>query len=383
MRASKNEKRIQRTATLFCVVLFVVFSYTFLAVYQAPLLEIFYDRVANGKLQYNAHIVAGIITALLTLLTLWLNRMAGFKREWTAVAYLPSCIILAFITDIDRTLYTGGFSYLAWSIIFAVAILFYLFMAFILHRVLFAQIKNLDMEGSRIMWRNMLLLTLLFFLTGTLSSAEEDIKNEAMAYKYYKRGNIDKALKVGRNAASASRELTSSRAYYLALKGELGERLFAYPQYYGSEALLPSFTQTTPLSPDTVYSQFDIERRATDTTLEFLTRAASADSVSRNVADYYLSALLLEKRLDEFMGTLPRYYNVEEADALPKNYKEAILLYNDIAADSTIVVTDEELVKRYTEMRAVESEYPDILVRSNIVHSRYGKSYWYYYNYGH
>ena len=383
MRASKNEKRIQRTATLFCVVLFVVFSYTFLAVYQAPLLEIFYDRVANGKLQYNAHIVAGIITALLTLLTLWLNRMAGFKREWTAVAYLPSCIILAFITDIDRTLYTGGFSYLAWSIIFAVAILFYLFMAFILHRVLFAQIKNLDMEGSRIMWRNMLLLTLLFFLTGTLSSAEEDIKNEAMAYKYYKRGNIDKALKVGRNAASASRELTSSRAYYLALNGELGERLFAYPQYYGSEALLPSFTQTTPLSPDTVYSQFDIERRATDTTIEFLARAASADSVSRNVADYYLSALLLEKRLDEFMGTLPRYYNVEEADALPKNYKEAILLYNDIAADSTIVVTDEELVKRYTEMRAVESEYPDILVRSNIVHSRYGKSYWYYYNYGH
>lgn len=383
MRASKNEKRIQRTATLFCVVLFVVFSYTFLAVYQAPLLEIFYDRVANGKLQYNAHIVAGIITALLTLLALWLNRMAGFKREWTAVAYLPSCIILAFITDIDRTLYTGGFSYLAWSIIFAVAILFYLFMAFILHRVLFAQIKNLDMEGSRIMWRNMLLLTLLFFLTGTLSSAEEDIKNEAMAYKYYKRGNIDKALKVGRNAASASRELTSSRAYYLALKGELGERLFAYPQYYGSEALLPSFTQTTPLSPDTVYSQFDIERRATDTTIEFLARAASADSVSRNVADYYMSALLLEKRLDEFMVTLPRYYNVEEPNALPKNYKEAILLYNDIATDSTIVVTDEELVKRYTEMRAVESEYPDILVRSNIVHSRYGKSYWYYYNYGH
>ena len=383
MRASKNEKRIQRTATLFCVVLFVVFSYTFLAVYQAPLLEIFYDRVANGKLQYNAHIVAGIITALLTLLALWLNRMAGFKREWTAVAYLPSCIILAFITDIDRTLYTGGFSYLAWGIIFAVAILFYLFMAFILHRVLFAQIKNLDMEGSRIMWRNMLLLTLLFFLTGTLSSAEEDIKNEAMAYKYYKRGNIDKALKVGRNAASASRELTSSRAYYLALNGELGERLFAYPQYYGSEALLPSFTQTTPLSPDTVYSQFDIERRATDTTLEFLTRAASADSVSRNVADYYLSALLLEKRLDEFMVTLPRYYNVEKPNALPKNYKEAILLYNDIAADSTIVVTDEELVKRYTEMRAIESEYPDILVRSNIVHSRYGKSYWYYYNYGH
>ena len=383
MRASKNEKRIQRIAALLCAVLFVVFSYTFLAVYQAPLLEIFYDKVANGKLQYNAYIVAGIISALLTLLALWLNSMAGFKREWTAVSYLPSCIILAFITDIDRTLYTGGFSYLAWSIIFAVAILFYLFMAFILHRVLFAQIKNLDMEGSRIMWRNMLLLTLLFFLTGTLSSAEEDIKNEAMAYKYYKRGNIDKALKVGRNAASASRELTSSRAYYLALKGELGERLFAYPQYYGSEALLPSFTQTTPLSPDTVYSQFDIERRATDTTLEFLTRAASADSVSRNVADYYLSALLLEKRLDEFMVTLPRYYNVEEPNALPKNYKEAILLYNDIAADSTIVVTDEELVKRYTEMRAVESEYPDILVRSNIVHSRYGKSYWYYYNYGH
>lgn len=383
MRVSKSEKRIQRAAALLCAVVFVVFSFTFLSVYQGSLLEMFYDNVANGRLQYNSYIVAGIITALLTLLASWLNRLAHFKREWTAFSYLPSAIILAFITDIDRTIYTGGASYIGWIIIFVAAILFYAFFAFILHRVLFAQIKNPEMEGCRIMWRNLSLMTLLFLLVGMLSSADEDIKNEAMAYKYYKRGNIDKALKVGRNAAKASHELTSSRAYYLALKGELGENLFAYPQYYGSEGLLPSLNQTTPLLPDTVYSQFGIERWATENSIEYLTRAVSADSVPQTVADYYLSALLLDKRLDEFVSSLPRYYNVEDANDLPKNYKEAILLYNDFAADSTFVVTDEELLKKYTEMRALEAEYDDILVRSNMVHSRYGKSYWYYYNYGH
>lgn len=136
--------------TLICAAMFVVFSFTFLAVYQGPLLEIFYDKVANGKLQYNPYVVAGAITLILTSFALWLNSLVHFKREWTAMAYFPSCVILSFITDIDRAIYTGEYAYLKWSLIFAISILLYLLVIFVFNRLLFAKIKNPNMEGCRI-----------------------------------------------------------------------------------------------------------------------------------------------------------------------------------------------------------------------------------------
>ena len=105
---NKEEKRLQRVVALFCATLFALFSFFFVAIYQSPLLEALYDHVATGKLDYNGYLVAAVISPLLTLLALWLNRIAKFQREWTAMAYLPSSLLLAFMTDIDRSVYTGG-----------------------------------------------------------------------------------------------------------------------------------------------------------------------------------------------------------------------------------------------------------------------------------
>ena len=380
MRESKNEKRIQRAVTFVCVTMFVVFSFVFLAVYQGPLLEIFYDKVANGKLQYNPFVVAGVITLILTSFALWLNTLVHFKREWTAITYFPSCIILSFITDIDRAIYTGEYSCLKWVLVFIISILLCLLFIFIFNRLLFAKIKNPNMEGYRIVWRNLLILSLMFVLTGTLSSDNEDIKNEARAYCYYKRGDIDKALNVARRTVSASHELTSSRAYYLALADKLGESLFNYPQNFASQGLLPKADQTTPLANDSIYSLFPVERVATESVADYLRRAVETDSVNKSVADYYLSSLLLDRHLDECVANLPEYYNIAD-DTLPRHYKEAVALYSDVACDSTIAV-DEAVMEKYIDFRKIEQKYPDILSRSNRVRYKYGNTYWYYYHYG-
>ena len=109
---NKEEIRLQRVVVALSATLFAVFSFLFVAKFQTPLLELLYKKVATGKLEYNAYVAGASISIFLTLFALWMNRYTGFKREWTALSYLPSSILLAFITDIDRSIYIGEYNYL-------------------------------------------------------------------------------------------------------------------------------------------------------------------------------------------------------------------------------------------------------------------------------
>lgn len=115
---------MQNFITGFCAVCFAIFSFTFVAIYKSPLIEMVYNSIATGKLQYNGYVLSGVVTAILVGLALWLNRFAKYQREWTAMAFLPSALILAFLTDIQRTLFAAtahiavGCGYSRWGCFF-------------------------------------------------------------------------------------------------------------------------------------------------------------------------------------------------------------------------------------------------------------------------
>jgi hypothetical protein len=186
------------------------------------LLEVVYDMTATGKLQYDANITAAVITAVLLLATLWINKFAKFNREWEALSYLPASIALAFMTDIDRSIYVDGESSARWIWIGATIIFIYIFSSWVLRRVLFMRIKDITRATNRIMWRNFLLFTIIFSITGFLTNNDEDFKHECILYHYIKKGDFDKAKKVAARSLTASPELTAGRAYTLANKGEMG-----------------------------------------------------------------------------------------------------------------------------------------------------------------
>ena len=379
---NKEEKRLQRVVALFCATLFALFSFLFVAVYQSPLLEVLYDYVATGKLDYNGYLVAAVISPLLTLLALWLNRIAKFQREWTAMAYLPSVLLLAFITDIDRSLYVGGWSSTSWIVIFSVAMFVYAALAFVLQRVLFEKIKNLAMSTNRMIWRNLILFVIMFCLAGTLSNGEENFKREALAASRYKGGDAEGALAVGYKSLDASRELTAMRAYILAKENSLGERLFEYPQLYGAEGLLPFAQQTSPLSPDSVATLLGDTIKENENTLGYLRRLAYADTLALAARDYYLSALLLEKEVIEFEAELTRMCGSYRADSLPKHYREALLLLKEFSSEYQLNLEDSVLNSKFRSMREVESKYDDALMRNNYVRKAFGRTYWWYFLYG-
>ncbi|MBR5592649.1 MAG: hypothetical protein IKW46_01120 [Bacteroidaceae bacterium] len=381
---NNGEKRLQRVVATVCATLFAVFTFLFVGVYQAPLLEAFYNEVATGKLDYNPWLVGGVVSLVLTLLALWLNSFAKLRREWTALAYLPSALLLAFITDVDRCLYTGaGFSY-SWIFIFALGLAFYGFIAFVLRRILFEKIKDVTMVTNRVLWRNMMLLVLMMCLVGTLSNGDGDFKRETLTMSRFNNGDFDGALRVGKNSLEASRELTAMRAYILASENALGEHFFEYPQYYAAEGLLPPQQRTSSLVPDSVYSLLGAAPSMDEVATDYFARIVSTDSVTNVAQDYYFMSLLLEKRLIEFKENVLALYGAANADSLPKHYREALMLYTDIAdpaEEQTFVINDASMRERFGAMRAEEAKHSDAFVRGNYVRLQFGDTYWWYYLY--
>ncbi len=427
MRELHTDKSLQNKLNWFCAIVFAIFSFTFIGVYQASLLEALYDVVATGKLQYNGYVVAITATALLVFVALWLNKFAKFRFEWTAMAYLPSSLLLAFITDVDSSIYTGDGSIVMWCIILFAGIIVYAVLAYLLYVMHAYNRRHKPMINANIVWRNFLLFTILFCITGLLSNSDENFKNETKAYSFYRNGDIDKALSVANLSLNASHELTASRAFYLAQNNELPEKLFTYPQYYGAEGILPPQKQMTPLHPDSVYNALGVERLQNEAALDYLRRALQSDSLpSTMLVDYYLCALLLDKKITEFVEEMPRYYNLGSDISLPRHYKEALLYYAmavdkiDLSFDADSMrseymnmglmeqIGDDELpqhykdalrdyvysvdgiekladvdfpVKDFAEMLRLEKQYPDLHIRTNYIRQKYGNTYWWYFAY--
>ena len=382
---NSEEKRLQRVVAPVCAILFAVFSFVFVAEFQAPSVEAFYNTISTGKLSFSAYMVGFIVSAVLTLLALWLNTLAKFTREWTALAYLPSALILAFITDMDRSIYTDDGSMFSWISIFILGVLVYSVAAFLCKRILFEKIKNVSVSMNKVLWRNMVLIVLMFCLVGTLSNGEENFKRETRAMSYFNKGDVDDALEVGKKSLVASRELTAMRAYMLVVNGKLGEQLFEYPQYYGSEGLFPPMQRTSPLVPDSVYALIGAKPEPEESVAHFIERTILSDTVSNNVTrEYYFASLLLDKKLREFKDALFGRYG-KTIDKLPKHYREALMLY-EYVADSTDVVSfsvnDDAMRKRMEDFRAEEAKHADPVVRGNYIRRYYGDTYWWYFLYG-
>lgn len=381
--ADKRNRHSQGVVAQICATLFAIFSFFFVVSYQSPLLEAFYDHVSTGKLDYSSFVMGLFITALLLSLALWLNRYARFRREWTAMAYLPSTLLLAFLTDIDRSIYVGGLSCWGWIGILLSGFAVCFGVAILLRKL--PGLMNATIYGKspfRIIWRNLLIFTILFILAGTLSNGEENFKREALAVSYYKEGDHESALEVGYNSLDASRELTAIRSFILAENGLLGEKLFEYPQLYGSEGLLPALEQTSPLVPDTVFSFIGAKPNVGESVSEFLGKVAHTDTVTKAVNDLYLSSLLLDRHLHLFKNEVERVYGGIQADSLPKHYREALVLYAATNGNPLPLSESDTLHVEFSRLREIETQHTDILVRSNSVRRDFGRTYWWYFLYG-
>ena len=75
----------------------------------------------------------------------------------------------------------------------------------------------------------------------------------------------------------------------------------------------------------------------------------------RPFTDYYLMALLLDKKIDTFVAILPTLYDVH--GPLPTHYREALLLYTHLRTNPSIIFHSNIMDADFQDFQTLENKY--------------------------
>ena len=241
----------------------------------------------------------------------------------------------------------------------------------------------LNQEGSvlGLINSNLAILMLLCLMTVCIGNSNVNFHHELAVEQAIRDKDYAGARMVGVESLETTRTLTALRAHALSLEGTMGEHLFEYPQYYGADGLLfdPHSQETLRLNADSLYVYLGAKPRATEKTTDYLARICRDDEGKHTALDYYLSALLLDKKLDKFASAVETY--CFEQDTLPRYYREAVVLYKHSHPGYSRAVNDTLMVQRLNEFLSRQKEFTSPTEEKNRMRREYGDTYWWYYRY--
>lgn len=372
-------KKTGRIISWVCGFLFVAFSAFYLYFMQADLLATAQHVMSVGNTVYSPLWGMVVLVAVLLLLQgLW-HKVLSFPLRFYALGYFPSCLALGLVTSAVP----GGDGSVEW-----VANWWGISACIVLYVVLVWIVKHFpDMKGGHsyvfsYLWPNFFLLFLLFIMTGSIADTNDVRHYRLQVERLIAENQERKALDVGRNSLHADRGLTAMRAFVLSRTGAIGERLFEYPQYYGSGGLMPELSDTIYVHgwTDSLYVHLGGKPgKGLSGPVEFLEVLSRLPSATPAANDYLLCALLLDKRLDDFAATLPRFYSLD--GNLPLHYKEALILYNRLRTSPSLTYKDASVEANMDDFVRYEAQYSDSVERANQCRRMYGHTYWWYYYY--
>ena len=363
-----REKGNFRLSHLVCALIFCATTFLYLYFYQADVLTVIQHMLSGGYTHYDRTIGAILVTFILYLIHLVVYGIARLNKRMHALTYFPSILLLTILTDgpqsPDSHLPLGGWTWIAPLLLVAFVMVVYLSKKIQPYEV------AINSKGifSQLMWINVLTMVLMFLFVGLFSNHDIVFHHKAKIEVYLQRDDLDKALSVGENSLKADSTLTMLRAYALARKGALAERLFEYPLVGGRQALLPGDRNIRPLMLSS----------------KRILRFSKKKKVSK---DYKLVGLLLEKKLKEFAEKHAQYsMSVDTLSgtqvpdtigaAIPKHYGEALTIYyydRQRPAD----FQDSVMMADYTDFLALKKKYGNQYPSK--VRDKYGKTYWWYY----
>ena len=397
---SNNRFRRQKTAGIIqysCGILFVLFTFCYLYFLQGDLLAEAQFVYSQGVTSYNLLVGAIIITALLQILQRVVHLLTNLPSRWYAFSYLPSMLGLAVLTDIDRPALLH-FTFGAWVwIIPLVLILFSVAVLIIRHFDPYFPSESTNLKSQA--YPNFIILFALILIAGSIPHNPDVFHYELKAERFILEHDYEAASHVGESSLRSTSRLTQLRMYALSQQGLLAERLFDYPQLYGSRGLLdiaehqPYYRFTT----QDICAYLGARCGTSITSTQRYLRLMLADSLcNTHTIDYYLCSLLLDKRTDEFLQQFPYYYQLgasHNGDNLPRAYREALLLLSQpqdalrgvalVNGDTLAVFTDNEFIAQFRDYNDYKSELTNLAERINKTHREYGHTYWWYYDFSH
>ena len=373
-------KRAVRILTGACGLLFSAFSFIYLYLFQGDVLGALHYSLSQGKTHYSPLAGAIIITLVLLIFRWGINGLLGLKGSVRSLSYFPSCLLLGVLTDVNRSLYHGGNFADKWLWLLPLLLIMYVGVVFVLRRIFR---HWLDHESSVIglINSNLAILLILCLMTACIGNSDINFHHELAIENAIREKDYKAARKVGYESLDPSRTLTVLRAYALSREGTMGEHLFEYPQYYGSDGLLFSSSSqgTLRLDADSLYNYLGAKPYTAESTTDFLARICRDEVGKHTALDYYLSALLLDKKLDKFASVVEDSFF--EQDTLPRYYREAIMLYEQSHPAYPRVLNDTLMIQRLQEFDKLQKEYTSPVEQKNRMRREFGDTYWWYYRY--
>ena len=362
-----KKRKVSRLMHLTCAVLFCTVTFLYLYYYQAHVLTVIQHVLSDGNTHYDRTIGAILLTLTLYLVHLAVYGITRLNKRMHAFTYFPSILFLTVLTSGPQPP-NAPFLFGNWTWVAPLLLIIYVFVVYLSKKIQPYEVE-INSKGffSQLMWINVFTLVLMFIFVGLFSNHNDVFHYKAKVEVCIQNDKLDEALEVGKNAPVTDSTLTMLRAYALARKGELPERLFEYPLTGGSKALLPDGKNVNPLL----------------LSAKRILRYSKKRIVS---SDYKLMALLMDRKLKEFVVKYGEYKlrpdtvtNRQAADttAIPKHYREALAIYyhhrNGVMGQDTAMAAD------YADFLLLKKKYGNQSPAT--VKDKYGKTYWWYYYY--
>lgn len=189
----------------------------------------------------------------------------------------------------------------------------------------------------RRLWHYSLAVAMLMFLIGIAIDSTDVTTYTRQVRDCMAEGDYAGALRIGKRSDKTDRQLMMLRMEALRHEHLMGERLFGYPIVGEGKPLVGKG------------------------------------------GDYELCAYLIDRDLNRFAATLPKYYTVSKL--LPRHYREALVLYNHLRANPVVVYHDNVMDTDFDDLQKQRRTYADKKAAQVAISRNYGGTYWYYYYY--
>ena len=373
-----NKRRTARILTVACGLLFSIFSIAYLSFFQQNVVEALHYSLAQGKTVYAPWISAVLITVVLLILRWVINALIGLKGPIKTLSYFPSCLLLGVLTDVGHGVYHGEGISSVWSWLLPLLLFLYVGIGWILSRITRVW-TNINVEI--VVNSNLLILLLLCFMTVSIGNSNVHFHHELQMEEALRKQEYEEARKIGKRSMDPSRNLTALRAYSMSREGTMGEYLFSYPQLYGAAGLLIGHSdhEALRMNADSLYVYLGAKPYLGESAMKFFQRICQEESGNYTTLDYYLSALLLEKKLDQFATSFEELYIVK--DSIPRYYRQALFLHQKMNPVMGNEIVDEIMQSQWEAYEKMKKELSGTVGEGNLMRRKYGDTYWWYYQY--
>ena len=376
--ASPFVRVIAKRLPIYCAIYFGLFSYLFQRWVECDVLAQAQFQLSEGATVYHPSLYALFCTLLLLLPGLLLHRFCHWlPLRLLAVNWLPSFLLLGLLChwrfpEVGDTASAPSWWWVAVTMV-AWAVLLYMGWGF----------RDSTKESSTFAtyaWPNALLLALFSVISVSFANTDIRTHRTLAALRLAEEGQWQSVLRQAHHEQHPPRQLSMLTARALSQTGQLADRLFAYPQPWGAEGLLPLEGDTLLFHSLPRLVGHHLRYLKSDrTTLDLLFVAVDTDA-AQPLRHYHLAALLLERRLPEFAQLLRQDSTL--SPPLPRHYAEALALLSPTDSLAPIDSSVLQSLQSFDSLRLGTSPLlrsRELSERRFQCHRRYGDTYWFYF----